>query len=69
MQEHYQNIKEKDQHSEDFGENGSQTEICLNKSLSAKLEVFDRLFCSKCLVNTIKLSIYFEFLSSPCCLT
>ncbi|RHN54296.1 putative histone-lysine N-methyltransferase [Medicago truncatula] len=53
--EHYQNIKEKDQHSEDFGENGPQTEIYLNKSLSASLEVFDRLFCSKCLVNTIKL--------------
>jgi len=58
MQEHYQNIKEKDQHSEDFGENGSHTDIFLNKSLSANLEVFDRLFCSKCLVITTKLSIY-----------
>jgi hypothetical protein len=57
MQEQYQNIKGKDQHSEDFGENGSHTEIFLNKSLSAHLEVFDRLFCSKCLVNTTKLSI------------
>ena len=58
MQEHYKNIKGKDQHSEDYGENGSHTEIFLNKSLTANLEVFDRLFCSKCLVNTRKLSIY-----------
>lgn len=50
IQERYKNIKEKDQNDEDRRESESQTDISLNKSLSASLDTFDHFYCRRCMI-------------------
>ncbi|GAU11298.1 hypothetical protein TSUD_342890 [Trifolium subterraneum] len=50
IRERYEHIKEKEQNSEDYGKSRSNTEICLNKSLSVTLDGFDHLLCRQCMI-------------------
>jgi len=68
MQERYKYIKEKDQNDEDRRESESQTDISLNKSLSASLDTFDHFYCRRCMVNTRRKKInILPFFSPPYC--
>uniref|UniRef100_A0A2N9IR30 SET domain-containing protein n=1 Tax=Fagus sylvatica TaxID=28930 RepID=A0A2N9IR30_FAGSY len=54
IQERYDTLKKKyqekhDLNSKDSGEFGSDSGICLDKSLSAALDSFDNLFCRRCM--------------------
>lgn len=68
MQERYKILEENDQNSRYHEESESHIETFLNKSLRETLEAFDPLLCRKCMVNTSKLSCFYKFLSSLCCL-
>lgn len=69
MQERYKVIEESDQNSRYHGESESDIETFLNQGLSETLEAFDPLFCRKCMVNTLKLSCFCNFLLALCFLT
>jgi histone-lysine N-methyltransferase EZH2 len=61
MQERYDTLKKKyqekhDLNSKDSGEFGSDSGICLDKSLSAALDSFDNLFCRRCMVCGLTIS-------------